>query len=111
MTIESDNAKEEIQEIIEPCIKCGLCKSFCPVFKVVREETISPRGFVLQFQDDIYTKAIYDCNLCKACEEKCPINIKLCTAFRKARKILVEQGKETTKGKEILRKINEKIRD
>ena len=109
MTIESQNAKEEIEEILEACIKCGLCKSFCPVFKIIREETVSPRGFVLQLNNNIYERVIYECNLCMACEEKCPVNIKLCTAFRKARKILVEKGDETLQGSEMIRKIREKI--
>ena len=44
MTIETDNATEEIKEIVEKCIKCGRCKNLCPVFKVMREEQYSPRG-------------------------------------------------------------------
>ena len=26
MTVEADNAKEDIKEIVEKCFKCGLCK-------------------------------------------------------------------------------------
>ena len=44
MTVESENAKEEIKDIIEKCVKCGMCKSLCPVFKIIREETTGPRG-------------------------------------------------------------------
>ena len=32
MTIESDNAKEDIKEIVEKCIKCGMCKSNDAIF-------------------------------------------------------------------------------
>lgn len=104
-SVEAENAKGEVEEIIEKCVKCGLCKSLCPVFKIVREETISPRGKVLILEKDIYDKIVYECSLCKACEEKCPLGLKLCDAFRKARKVLVESGKETKENKEMIRNI------
>ncbi len=58
MTIESDNAKEEIKEIIEKCTKCGLCKELCPVFKIIREEPYSPRGRVIILDNDVYDKIV-----------------------------------------------------
>jgi len=107
MTIEAANAKEEIQEIIEKCTKCGLCKSLCPVFKIIREEQVSPRGKAMLLNEKVYDKIVYECSLCKACEEKCPLNLKLCDAFRKARKVLVETKHETTENKEMIKNIRE----
>ena len=106
-SIEAENAKQEIKEIINECIKCGMCKSLCPVFKIVREEVISPRGKVLILEKEIYDKIMYECSLCKACEETCPVDIKLCEAFKKARKVLVEIGKETASNKEMMKNIKE----
>jgi glycolate oxidase iron-sulfur subunit len=105
MKIESDNTKEEIKEIVEKCIKCGLCKSLCPVFKIIREEQISPRGKAIILNNNEYEKLIYECALCKACEEKCPLNLKLCTAFRNARKILVWQKKEISEAKQVIKNL------
>lgn len=102
MTIEADNAKEEIKEIVEKCIKCGLCKQLCPVFKVMREEQYCARGKVIILNNDIYDKIVYECNLCKACEKKCPLNLKLCDAFIKARKVLVEEKKEPAEVKRMI---------
>jgi glycolate oxidase iron-sulfur subunit len=102
MTIESDNAKEEIKEIVEKCFRCGFCKSLCPVLKVMRAEHYSPRGKAIILDNNYVDKIIYDCNLCKACEETCPLNLKLCEAFIKARKILVEQKKEIPENKEMI---------
>ena len=63
---------------------------------------------LLPFQyKKIYDKIVYECSLCKACEEKCPLNLKLCDAFRKARKVLVESGKETEENKEMIKNIKE----
>lgn len=106
-TIEAENAKQEISEICEKCVKCGMCKSLCPVFKIIREETISPRGKAIILEKEIYDKIVYECSLCKACEEKCPLGLKLCDAFRKARKVLVENRRETKENKEMIRNIRQ----
>ena len=106
MAIESENAKEEIREIIEGCIKCGLCKSLCPVLRVLREEQFSPRGKAIILDNGFIEKIVYDCTLCKACEKQCPVNLKLCDAFIKARIVLVNQKKEIPANKEMIRNLN-----
>jgi len=105
--IEAENAREEVEEIVEKCVRCGLCKSLCPVFKVIQEETVSPRGKAILLDNKIYDKIIYECSLCKACEQKCPLGLKLCTAFKKARFVLCEEGKETEENKEMIKNIRE----
>ncbi len=102
MTIESDNAKEEIKEIVEKCFKCGFCKALCPVLKVLRTEQYSARGKAILLDNNYVDKIVYDCTLCKACEKMCPLDLKLCDAFIKARKILVEQKKEVSENKEMI---------
>ena len=108
MHVEEKNAKEEIIEITEKCIKCGLCKELCPVFRVLREEQSSPRGHAILLSNKIYDKILFDCTLCKACEEKCPMNLKLCTAIKKARQVMNLKDKEHPKNKDIVKKISEK---
>ncbi|MBM3234453.1 (Fe-S)-binding protein [Candidatus Pacearchaeota archaeon] len=100
-----ENPSEEVEEIVSKCIKCGMCKSLCPVFKIMREETLSPRGKAIILDKKVYDKIIYECSLCKACEEKCPLNLKLCDALKKARKVLVESGKETRENKEMIKNV------
>ncbi len=102
MTIETDNAKEEIKEIIEKCIRCGRCKSLCPVLRIMREEQYSPRGQTIILDNGFFEKIVYSCTLCKACEKQCPLDLKLCDAFIKARQILVEQKKELPKNKDLI---------
>jgi len=102
MTVEEFNAKEEIREIIEKCIKCGMCNSICPVLRIVREEQFSPRGKAVILGKGFIEKLVYDCNLCKACEINCPLNLKLCDAFIKARQVLVLQGKGLEKNEEMI---------
>jgi glycolate oxidase iron-sulfur subunit len=106
MTIETDNAKEEIKEIIEKCIRCGKCRKLCPVLRVTREEQYSPRGKVIILDNDFFEKIVYDCTLCKACEKTCPMDLKLCTAFIKAREVLVSQKKEIPENKEMIKNLD-----
>jgi glycolate oxidase iron-sulfur subunit len=106
MTIETDNAKEEIKEIVEKCIRCGLCKNLCPVLKVMREEQYSPRGKAIILDNEYFEKIVYDCTLCKACEKQCPFNLKLCTAFIKAREVLVGQKKGNAENKKMINNLD-----
>jgi len=105
MTIESDNLKEEISEIVGDCFKCGLCKELCPVLRVMREEQYSPRGKAIILENGYFEKIVYDCSLCKACETKCPLNIKLCSAFIKAREILVNSKREISTNREMIKNL------
>lgn len=105
--IELENAKEEIREIVDKCIKCGLCKSRCPVFKTLYEEANSPRGRATLLEEGVYDKIVFQCNLCKACEDKCPLKLKIWEAVRKSREVLVLEGKELKENKEMIKNIRE----
>lgn len=99
------NLKEEIKEILSPCIKCGMCKSLCPAFKSLRIEEVSPRGHSIMLSEEDINEFIYQCNLCKACEEKCPLNLKICDAVKKARELMVLNGNELESNKEMMKNI------
>ena len=103
--IEFNNILGEVSEAVRPCIKCGMCKSLCPVFKTIREESVSPRGKAILLSDKTLDKIFFQCTLCKACEEKCPLNLKICDAVKKAREALVLSGKELEQNKEMIKNI------
>jgi len=103
--IQIQNLINEIQEILEPCMKCGLCKSFCPVFKILREESSSPRGHSILLSEKTINKIVFECTLCKACEQKCPLDLKICDAIKKAREVLVLKNKELKSNKEMISNI------
>lgn len=100
--VEINNAQEEIREILQGCVKCGLCKSLCPVFKTLREETQGPRGRAILLQEDIYDKVLWQCNLCKACEIKCPMSVRVWEAVKKSREVMNLEGKELESNKEMI---------
>ena len=103
--IESENLIEEAFEIFEQCMKCGLCKSSCPVFKVLKEEYSSPRGFALIAKNKILDKIVFKCTLCKACEKNCPLDIKLVDGIMKIRQALAVKQQNTKVNKEMLNNI------
>lgn len=103
--IESLNAIEEASEILENCIKCGMCKSLCPVFKILKEESISPRGHSILLQNKILQETLFQCNLCKACEQKCPLNLKICDAILKARESISISKKNIKGNNEMIEKV------
>ncbi|MBD3252574.1 4Fe-4S dicluster domain-containing protein [Candidatus Pacearchaeota archaeon] len=105
MPVEAENAKQEAREIVERCIKCGMCNSLCPVLKVMREEQCSPRGKAIILDKGFFEKNVYDCTLCKNCESLCPKEIKLSDAFIKARQVLVGQKKEFPENKEMIKNL------
>jgi len=90
--IEIENLKEEASSVFDACTKCGLCKRLCPVFKVILEEHVSPKGHAIMLSEKILRKAVFKCSLCKACEESCPLNLKICDAILAARNALVLGG-------------------
>lgn len=103
--IQIDNLVEEIQTILNPCIKCGMCKSLCPVFKILKREEISPRGHAILLNEKILNELVFQCTLCMACEEKCPLNLKICDAMRKAREALVDKEKGLKTNKKMIEEI------
>ena len=91
--IEADNLMEEASEIFDSCVLCGMCKAICPVFKVLKEERVSARGKGILISDKIMNKVVFECTLCKGCEQKCPSGVKVCDAVRKVREAMVLKGK------------------
>ncbi len=103
--IEANNVIEEAKEILEKCIQCGMCKSLCPVFKVLKEETVSPRGHSILINEGLFEKTLFNCSLCKACEQKCPLNLKICDAIRKGREALALKNKNLKSNEEMIENV------
>ncbi|HMN14161.1 MAG TPA: (Fe-S)-binding protein [Bellilinea sp.] len=75
------------------CIHCGLCREVCPVFTILRQEHISPRGLALLQEQNIASVVFYQCTLCRACRAVCPVEHD--PSGEKIRTKLVRQGVET----------------
>jgi Fe-S oxidoreductase len=106
--IEAGNLMEEVSEVFDACIQCGMCKSRCGVFRVLREEQYSPRGKRDLLSKKIMDKILFECNLCKACEESCPLDVKVCDAVLKSREAMVLLGKGLKGNEEMIGNIRKK---
>jgi len=100
--IEANNLMEEASEVFDLCIKCGMCKALCPVFKVLKEERVSPRGKAIILSDKVMDKVLFECTLCKGCEQACPLDVKICDGVRKAREAMVLKGKGLKGNEEMI---------
>jgi len=83
------------------CTECGLCRQACPVFNILKSETVSPRGKVMLLKEEVKDEIFYACTLCKNCTTACPLKLELDKDFRKYRAKLEEAGK-TTEANKIL---------
>ena len=92
--LHAQNLLQEASETINQCTECGQCKGLCPVFKSMRMEHVSPRGHATILSEKIIRESLFLCTMCKACEQQCPMNLKVCDAIAKAREALAlrDQG-------------------
>ena len=95
--IQAENLLEEASAVFENCTRCGMCKDLCPSFKVLKEEAYGPRGHAILLSEKLLDRVIYECTMCRACERKCPLNIKICDAVQNAREAFVLKGKKLNK--------------
>ncbi|MEA4924416.1 MAG: (Fe-S)-binding protein [Syntrophomonadaceae bacterium] len=73
-----------VKEQLMKCVRCGKCRSVCPVFAEVKNETTAPRGHVFMVQmlrdGQVNTdQNVYDhlssCLMCETCSINCPSGI------------------------------------
>jgi len=97
---------EDKKELKTKCTLCGLCKFSCPAYRLLLDESVSPKGKAVLLKSSVLSKHLYVCTLCKACEFFCTIDeIDLVDKIRKAREKMVAAGQETDAGKELLENI------
>lgn len=96
---------EDVYDIAKKCIKCGLCKSNCPVYNVEKDNLSSPEGKMILLEKGKISENVYDCCLCGQCEKACPLDLKIREAILKARKIFVDSGKASKERKEMIEKL------
>jgi glycolate oxidase iron-sulfur subunit len=87
---------------IDRCLKCGLCRSVCPVFAEVRDESNSARGRIAMIEalresklslSPILIDRLSKCLNCKACMEACPSGIKVDEIILAARAEIFKRGR------------------
>ena len=70
------------------------------MYRVVRRETVSPRGFAIMQKKEKFHKLFYLCALCNNCKSNCPYDVDL--KLEEMREYVAEHGKPTEAMKEII---------
>jgi len=99
--------EEIIFKDIEKCSNCGFCKINCPTFKLLMNEVIGPRGRINLAKKNITDEVFYKCNICRACNEKCPSGIDIDEIMIQVRHLLVKKKKETEGNKVMIKNVRE----
>jgi heterodisulfide reductase subunit D len=96
-----NNPLDAYAEEIIRCNKCGFCLATCPVYDVLRDEAIAPRGLLrlvravydgqLSPSDD-YAQRIFSCSLCGVCTPTCPSGVEVDGILQAAREDLGARG-------------------
>ncbi|MCP3682288.1 MAG: (Fe-S)-binding protein [bacterium] len=101
MTEKKEEPKKEPE-----CSSCGLCRTACPIFKVMLTETDSPRGKAILLNKDTLNELFYKCTLCGRCKLECPVNFNLGVAKVREKVVKRVETKANKKMIENLRKYN-----
>ncbi len=95
-----------VKEQIMKCVRCGKCRSVCPVFAEIRNETAAPRGhvFMVEMLRDGKVEAsqqVYDrlsnCLMCETCSVNCPSGIDIHELNAAARSYVYKNNTSLTK--------------
>lgn len=99
---------EQLRSILK-CVRCGTCRSVCPIFEELGWESFSTRGRMMIAKgisegmdlDESIIDSINTCTTCGICEEMCPAGAIPPDVFENIRHEIVEMGKETESQKDL----------
>ncbi|MBI1911859.1 MAG: (Fe-S)-binding protein [Deltaproteobacteria bacterium] len=84
----------DLKDELEKCVRCGTCRSVCPVFRVAGREPSAARGKLTLIESymkgeigltETYLKHLKECTLCGACRQNCPNSVNTVEIFNAAR--------------------------
>jgi len=93
---------KSVEEEIQRCLKCGLCRSVCPIFAEILDESGCARGKIALAEallegnlglSSIFTDRLSKCLNCKSCVEVCPSGVRVDEVVLATRAEIFERGR------------------
>ncbi|MDO4540404.1 MAG: (Fe-S)-binding protein [Syntrophomonadaceae bacterium] len=100
------NELPPVKNELMKCVRCGKCRSVCPVFAEIRQEPAAPRGhvYMVQMLRDGQVKPekeVYEhlsmCLMCENCSVNCPSGIHIHELNAAARSYIYDQTPSLSK--------------
>ena len=94
------NLNLKILELADHCVKCGLCSSQCPTYRIKQDENESPRGRIALAQalasnaipaGDKISSHFDNCLQCRQCEVSCPSEVKYGELIKLSQELLFQK--------------------
>jgi len=91
---------DQINQLAEQCVKCGLCLPHCPTYQATLTENESPRGRIALLQavanrqltpGPKLLEHIDHCLLCRSCERVCPSGVNYGELFDLGQQLIQQQ--------------------
>lgn len=92
-----------MKKTVGNCVKCGMCLSVCPVYKVLNDERSSPRAKIHLIRSHesqkiesspLLQEMISKCLMCGSCKTICPLGINHYAEFMEMRQKMVQDHGE-----------------
>jgi len=85
---------------LQKCVRCGTCRSVCPVFEELGWESCNTRGRIMVINrlmdgykaDGDVLKSLNSCTTCGICAENCPAEVKPYLLVESARRELISRN-------------------
>lgn len=96
-----------VKEQIMKCVRCGKCRSVCPIFAEVGNETAAPRGHVFMvgmLRDGKVepslevARRLTNCLMCETCSVNCPSGIDIHELNAAARSYIYDKNPSLSRG-------------
>jgi fumarate reductase (CoM/CoB) subunit B len=98
---------------INQCVRCGTCRTYCPVFQESGWESANTRGRIMIMKgltcglspDPQVLESLNSCTTCGICTENCPAGVNPPQIIENARRELVSRGVMTSQQEDLSRSI------